>query len=139
MPSTKYLKVKERLILVLYIKNLNKEVNPCLYYYQQVRYYLIDLKESSYYSKYICLKHSYNSLGLKILPVIQKQVCRFFISLIPQRTLLIDPPYTPCFPAFKIDFTFFKQAVNPSLFPGGLPNFDSLNPFQAVFLSLGTF
>ncbi len=31
MPSTKYLKVKERLILVLYIKNLNKEANPCLY------------------------------------------------------------------------------------------------------------
>jgi hypothetical protein len=33
MPSTKYLKVKERLILTLRIKNLNKEVNPCLYYY----------------------------------------------------------------------------------------------------------
>jgi hypothetical protein len=33
MPFTKYLKVKEYLILVLYIKNLNKEVNPCLYYY----------------------------------------------------------------------------------------------------------
>ncbi len=33
MPSTKYLKVKERLVLTLYIKNLNKEVNPCLYYY----------------------------------------------------------------------------------------------------------
>jgi hypothetical protein len=33
IPSTKYLKVKERLILVLRIKNLNKEVNPYLYYY----------------------------------------------------------------------------------------------------------
>ncbi len=33
MPSTKYLKAKERLTLVLYIKNLNKEANPCLYYY----------------------------------------------------------------------------------------------------------
>jgi hypothetical protein len=28
MPSTKHLKVKERLALTLYIKNLNKEVNP---------------------------------------------------------------------------------------------------------------
>ncbi len=33
MPSTKYLKVKERLVLMLYIKNSNKEVNPCSYYY----------------------------------------------------------------------------------------------------------
>jgi hypothetical protein len=33
MPFTKYLKVKERLTLVLYIKNLNKEANPYLYYY----------------------------------------------------------------------------------------------------------
>ncbi len=33
MPSAKYLKVKERLALILYIKNLNKEANPCLYYY----------------------------------------------------------------------------------------------------------
>jgi hypothetical protein len=33
MPSTKYLKVKERLILMLRIKNLNKEVNPYSYYY----------------------------------------------------------------------------------------------------------
>ncbi len=33
MPSNKHLKVKERLILVLRIENLNKEANPCLYYY----------------------------------------------------------------------------------------------------------
>jgi hypothetical protein len=32
MPSTKYLKVKESLTLTLYIKNLNKEANPYLYY-----------------------------------------------------------------------------------------------------------
>jgi hypothetical protein len=32
MSSTKYLKVKERLILVLRIKSLNKEANPYLYY-----------------------------------------------------------------------------------------------------------
>jgi hypothetical protein len=33
MPSTKHLKVKERLTLTLHIKNLNKEANPYLYYY----------------------------------------------------------------------------------------------------------
>jgi hypothetical protein len=33
MSSTKHLKVKERLILTLYIKNLNKEANPYSYYY----------------------------------------------------------------------------------------------------------
>jgi hypothetical protein len=33
MPFTKYLKVKERFILTLRIKNLNKEANPYLYYY----------------------------------------------------------------------------------------------------------
>jgi hypothetical protein len=33
MPSAKYLKVKERLALVLRIENSNKEANPCLYYY----------------------------------------------------------------------------------------------------------
>ncbi len=32
MPSTKHLKVKERLTLALYIKTLNKEANPYLYY-----------------------------------------------------------------------------------------------------------
>ncbi len=33
MPSTKHLKVKERLVLVLYIKNSNKKANPYSYYY----------------------------------------------------------------------------------------------------------
>jgi hypothetical protein len=32
MPSTKYLKVKERLVLILRIKNSNKEANSYLYY-----------------------------------------------------------------------------------------------------------
>ncbi len=70
MSSTKYLKVKKCLILALRIKNLNKEANPCSYYCRQVRRYLIDLKESSYYSEYVCLKHSYNSSGLKTIPII---------------------------------------------------------------------
>ncbi len=83
MPFTKYLKVKEYLILVLRIKNLNKEASPCLYYYRQVRYYLIDLKESSYYSKYICLKRSCNSSSLKTTLIILKQVYCFFISPMP--------------------------------------------------------
>jgi hypothetical protein len=33
MPSIKHLKVKECLVLTLYIKNLNKEANSYLYYY----------------------------------------------------------------------------------------------------------
>ncbi len=33
MSFTKYLKAKERLILVLRIKNSNKEANSCLYYF----------------------------------------------------------------------------------------------------------
>jgi hypothetical protein len=70
MPSIKYLKVKERLVLTLRIKNSNKEANPCLYYCRQVRRYLIDPKESSYYSKYIYLKRLYNSSGLKVVPPI---------------------------------------------------------------------
>jgi hypothetical protein len=47
----------------------------------------------------------------------------------PRRTIVADPPYTPCFPAFELDFSSFKQAINPLLFPKGLPNFDPLNPF----------
>jgi hypothetical protein len=108
MPSTKYIKVKERLILTLRIKNLNKEANPCSYYYKQVRCYLIDLKESSYYSKYVYLKYSYNSSGLKTAPIVRKQVCRFFISLIPRRTLVVNSPSIPYFPAFELDLTSFK-------------------------------
>jgi hypothetical protein len=72
MPSTKYLKVKERLTLVLRIENLNKEVIPCSYYRKQVRYCLIDPKESSYYSKYVYSKRSYDSSGLKTTPLVQK-------------------------------------------------------------------
>jgi hypothetical protein len=70
MPSTKYLKVKECLVLALYIKNSNKEANPCLYYYRQARRYLIDLKKSSYYSKYVYSKYLYNLLGLKTVFII---------------------------------------------------------------------
>jgi hypothetical protein len=70
MSSTKHLKVKERLTLILYIKNSNKEATPYSYYYKQVRCCLIDLKESSYYSKYVYLKRSYNSSGLKIALII---------------------------------------------------------------------
>ncbi len=72
MSSAKYLKVKERLILTLYIKNLNKEANLYSYYYRQVRYCLIDLKESFRYSKYVYLKRSYDSSSLKTAPVILK-------------------------------------------------------------------
>jgi hypothetical protein len=45
------------------------------------------------------------------------------------RTIIADPPYTPYFPAFELDFASFKQAINPSLFPKGLLKFDPLDPF----------
>jgi hypothetical protein len=70
MPSTKYLKVKERLVLALHIENSNKEANPCLYCRRQARYYLIDPKESSRYSKYVRSKRLYNLLGLKTVSII---------------------------------------------------------------------
>ncbi len=70
MLSAKHLKVKEHLVLTLYIENLNKEVNPCLYYCRQVRCCLINPKESSYYSKCIRLKCLYNSSGLKTISII---------------------------------------------------------------------
>jgi hypothetical protein len=47
----------------------------------------------------------------------------------PRRIVVVDPPYTPCFPAFKLDFASFKQAINPFLFPKSLPNFNLLDPF----------
>jgi hypothetical protein len=70
MPSTKHLKAKERLALVLRIKNSNKKANSCSYCLWQLRRCLIDLKKSSYYSKYICLKRLYNLLGLKTVSII---------------------------------------------------------------------
>jgi hypothetical protein len=92
MPSAKHLKVKERLALTLRIKNSNKEASPCSYCRRQARRYLIDLKESSRYSKYVYSKRSYNSSGLKTVSIIQRQVCRFFISPMPRRTAVVDPP-----------------------------------------------
>ncbi len=32
----------------------------------------------------------------------------------PRRTIVVDPPYTPYFPAFELDFASFKQAIDPS-------------------------
>jgi hypothetical protein len=42
---------------------------------------------------------------------------------------VFDPPYTPYFPTFELDFASFKQAINPSLFSEGLPNFNPLDLF----------
>ncbi len=47
----------------------------------------------------------------------------------PRRTIVVNPPYIPCFPTFKLDFASFKQTINPSLFLKGFPNFDSLDSF----------
>ncbi len=46
-----------------------------------------------------------------------------------RRTIIVDPPYIPYFPAFKLDFASFKQVTDPTLFPKGLPNFDPLDLF----------
>jgi hypothetical protein len=47
----------------------------------------------------------------------------------PRKTIVADPPYTPCLPTFELDFASFKQAINPSLFPSSFPNFNPLDPF----------
>ncbi len=139
MPFAKHIKVKECLVLVLRIKNSNKEAVPCSYCRQQARRCLIDPKELSQCSEYVCSKYLYDLLGLKTVSIIQRRVCRFFISPMPKRTAVADPPYTPCFPAFELDFASFKQAVNPSLFLKSLPDFNLLDPFQVAFLPLETF
>ncbi len=61
MPSAIYKKAKKRIILVLRIKKLNKEADPYSCYRRNSRQYLVDLKESSKYSEYICLKRPYDS------------------------------------------------------------------------------
>jgi hypothetical protein len=129
MPSAKHLKAKERIALTLRIENSNKEVIPCSYCRRQARRCLIDLKESSRCSEYVRSKYLYNSSGLRTVSIIQGRVCCFFISPMPKRTAVIDPPQAPCFPAFELDFASFEQAVDPSLFPKGLPNFDPSDPF----------
>jgi hypothetical protein len=92
MPSTKHLKVKERLALTLRIKNSNKEAIPCSYYCRQARRCLIDPKELSRCSEYVYSKRLYNSSGLRTVLTIQRQVCRFFIGPMPKRTVVVDPP-----------------------------------------------
>ncbi len=47
----------------------------------------------------------------------------------PRRTIVVNSPYAPYLPAFKLDFVSFKQVINPLLFPKGLPNFDFLDLF----------
>jgi hypothetical protein len=129
MPSAKHLKVKERLALALRIENSNKEAIPCSYCRQQARRCLIDPKESSRCSECVRSKRSYDSSGLKTVSIIQRRVCRFFMGPMPKRTVIADPPHTPCFPAFELDFASFERAVDPSLFPEGLPDFDPSDPF----------
>ncbi len=111
MPSTIHKKVKERIVLVLRIKKLNKEAEPCSRYRRNSRRCLVDLKESSKYSEYICSKRSYDSRGLKKTPIVLKQVCYFFISLIRRKTLFLKPD-APCLLAFKLDFATFSNALD---------------------------
>ncbi len=72
MPSAIYKKVKERIMLVIRIKILNKEVEPCSYCRRNSRQCLVDSKESTRYSEYICSKRPYDSRGLKETPVVLK-------------------------------------------------------------------
>jgi hypothetical protein len=128
MPSAVYKKTKERIVLALRIKRSNKEAELCSRCRRNSRRCLVDSKESPRCSKYICSKRAYNSLGLKILCSATKQVCRFFISLIRRKTLLLKPN-APCLPAFELDFATFSNALNSV---GELPEpppFDLNNPF----------
>ncbi len=128
MPSVIHKKVKERISLIIRIKNSNKEAELCSYYRRNSCRYLVNLKESSKYSKYICSKRSCDSQGPKKTPIVLKQVCRFFISPMCQKALLLKPD-APCFPTFKLDFAAFSNALDSVKELPELPLFDLNNPF----------
>jgi hypothetical protein len=128
MPSTLHKKVKERIVLVIRIKTLNKEAELCSRCRRNSRQCLVDLKESSKYSEYVRSKRLYDSRGLKKLPIILKRVCRFFIG--PMRRKALPPePVAPCLPAFKLDFATFSNALDSVRELPELPPFDLNNPF----------
>jgi hypothetical protein len=81
---------------MLRIKNLNKEAEPCSRYRRNSRRYLVDLKESPRYSKYVCSKRAYNSSSPKISRPLLKRVYCFFISLIRRKSVpepvLVESP-----------------------------------------------
>ncbi len=128
MPSALHKKVKERIVLVIRIKILNKEAELCSRYRRNSRQYLVDLKESSRYSEYVYSKHLCDSRGPKKLPVILKRVCRFFISPI-RRKALPPEPVAPCLPAFELDFATFSNALDSVKELPELPLFNLNNPF----------
>jgi hypothetical protein len=128
MPSAVYKKAKERIALVLRIKNLNKEAELCSCYRRNSCRCLVDSKESPRYSEYVCSKYSYDSQRPKKIPIVLKQVCRFFISLIRRKA---PPPKldVPCLLAFKLDFAAFSNALDFVRKLPELPLFDLNNPF----------
>ncbi len=128
MPSTTHKKVKERIALVIRIKNLNKEAELYSYCRRNSRQCLVDLKESSKYSEYVCSKRLCDSRGSKKLPVILKRVCYFFISPI-RRKAPLPKPVAPCLPAFELDFAAFSNALDSVRELPELPPFDLNNPF----------
>jgi hypothetical protein len=128
MPSATYKKVKERIALVIRIKNSNKEAEPCSRCRRNSRQCLVDLRKSSRYSEYVCSKRLCDSRGPKKLPVILKRVCRFFISPI-RRKAPPPKPVAPCLPAFKLDFATFSNALDSVEELPELPLFNLNNSF----------
>ncbi len=92
MSSAIYKKAKERIALTLRIKKLNKEAELCSCYRLNSRRCLVDLKESPRYSEYIRSKRACDLSSPKLVYLVIKQVCRFFISLIRRKIPLIKSP-----------------------------------------------
>ncbi len=92
IPSAIYKKAKERIALTLRIKKLNKEAELYSRYRLNSRRCLVDLKESSRYSEYIRSKRVCDLSSPKLVYLVIKRVCRFFISLIRRNIPLIKSP-----------------------------------------------
>ncbi len=92
MPSTIYKKAKERIALILRIKKLNKEAEPCSCCRLNSRRYLVDPKESPRYLEYIYSKKACDLSSPKLVYLVIKRVCRFFISLIRRKVPLVESP-----------------------------------------------
>ncbi len=76
---------------------------------------------------------SCNSKGPKV-PIVRKQVCRFFIGLMrrPRREAQSPVVLSPCLPVFSLDFEAFGDVVD-SLYafnlPLKVPPFNPSDPF----------
>ncbi len=131
MPSVTHKKVKERIALVLRIKNLNKEAEPCSRCRRNSCRCLINLKESPRCSEYVCSKRVCDSSSLKVLCPFVKRVCYFFIGPIRRKVLskpVVESPLT-WFPAFELDFVALGISLGFTKELSNLPLFDLANLF----------